>query len=461
LRLWNLRDGRCEVSLRGHAAPVTAVAISSDSKYAVSAAQDKTLRVWETASAKCVQILRGHSAAVLSLLLLPGGRSCVSAGADRVMRLWNIQTGECLREFSGQPGKIGAIVSSPDGRFLLSGGVDLRVWEIDTGRCLLVVPVAGGNLTSLALSNDGKILVSAQAEATGILHLWSLKWEYKFPAGTPWHDGARPYLENFLELRRPLAADGLSRYGAAVWSDEDFAGLFQELQQRGYGWLTPEGVFAKLGELNGRIHRDRRQAEKLRFRRQLVDKAPFLILGAALLFLLTVGAGLLVWYRAGQEQSARRAMEIQAAKEKADEQLKRRLAANMAVRAEAERQRHEALLAEEAARKLKDNKQELALRKRAIEYFMTQGKTFSTQGNKSKAIAAYKKVKMLSESQDVSSLLAEVEVALGPLVEKVSQKAIDENKPAAVKDSQGLPVVHLRETGRELQPGDGVPLTTQ
>ena len=453
LRLWRLRDGRCELILRGHSAPVTGVAVSPDGRKIISSSRDRSLRVWETASGKCLRVLRGHGSAVLNLIFLPDGRGCVSSSADMAMRIWDVQAGECVLEIPSQSGGIGALACSPDGRYLFSGGVDLRMWDLATGRCLLVVPVTGGAVPALALSQDGRNMISAQVADSTVLYAWDLDWKYKFPAVALWDDGALPYLETFLQRRRAVSKDGLSRYGAASWNDAQFLELLSELRQRGYGWLMPQGVFSKLRELNAAAQKEGKKTGGFFLRRKLVNNAPLIVVTVIALVLAGAGAILLEWYRIGQTQAAMRAAEQQAAKDKADKQLRQRLAANMAVRAEMESQRkRKEESASAAGRRAQDSKRELLRRKRAVEYFLGQGKSLGAQGKKAAAIAAYKKVKMLSEGRNVEVLVGAAEAVIGPLPEEPVLPA------SAARVEDGLPSVPMNASDGQAQDA-GAPMT--
>jgi hypothetical protein len=100
------------------------------------------------------------------------------------------------------------------------------------------------------MSADGHWIVSASLDGT--IRAWELDWDYEFPEPADWDDGADPYLEIFLALHTPVAPDGVSREGAPAWSDEDVAALLAELGMRGYGWLRPAGVRARLKTLAAR-----------------------------------------------------------------------------------------------------------------------------------------------------------------------------------------------------------------
>lgn len=470
VRLWRLSDGAAETTFRGHSAAVTAVGITTCSKHTVSASRDKTLRVWETASGRCVRVLRGHRAAVVSLHVLPDGRHCVSSSVDMSMRLWEFSTGCCLLEFSGQAGRIGAMAVSPDGRFLFAGGVDLRVWDLASGRCLLTVPVAGKAVVSLALSRDGRMLVSGQADESGLLHVWTPQWRTVFPSAAPWHEGALPYLENFLENHRPVAKDGLTRYGTASWTDADFAELTADLQHRGYGWLAPEGVFKKLVELNVHVRREKGAAERMRVVRLLVKWAPVLYRAAAIILLMAAAGSLYRWYYVEQKLSAARAEENRIQKENVDRQLRERLAANMAARDAMERKQLSEKDAQKAAPAVKDDAErqkrqarELALKQRAIDYFMAQGREFGSKGRKAEAIAAYKKVKILSEPGNNAALLAEVEIALGPLPDSAIQPPKPAPKPKGQdkkKGGDGTPDLLIRPNDAGFVADEGAPISS-
>jgi len=95
------------------------------------------------------------------------------------------------------------------------------------------------------------------------LRLYELDWDLEMPGPSHWHDGALPYLEQFLTLHTPTAGTlptdrapsepevvaALSRRGTPKWTDEDFQALLRKLGYAGYGWLRPDGVRKKLEEL--------------------------------------------------------------------------------------------------------------------------------------------------------------------------------------------------------------------
>ena len=99
-----------------------------------------------------------------------------------------------------------------------------------------------------AMSADGCKLLTGTKD--GRVRLYRICYQFEFPGFSDWDEGARPYLEIFLTIHPD-------------WTDEDFGGFISELQNRGYGWLRPEGVRAKILEMQA--VRARAMPEKKKF----------------------------------------------------------------------------------------------------------------------------------------------------------------------------------------------------
>ena len=94
---------------------ISDVAWSSDSRFVVSASDDKTLKVirgcavflfespfeimvcfqiWELSSGKCLKTLKGHSNYVFCCNFNPQSNLVVSGSFDESVRSWDVRTGE-------------------------------------------------------------------------------------------------------------------------------------------------------------------------------------------------------------------------------------------------------------------------------------------------------------------------------------------------------------------------------
>jgi WD40 repeat protein len=121
------------VTLRGHTAPVQAVAVTPDGTLLVTGGRDNTVRLWDPRTGKEVTTLGKHHGWVEGLAFSADGRRLVSASRDRMVKLWDVPGRKVLRKFPGA-GRLATI--SPDGRLVVSTGLHegVSVWDVKTGK---------------------------------------------------------------------------------------------------------------------------------------------------------------------------------------------------------------------------------------------------------------------------------------------------------------------------------------
>eukprot|EP00798_Chlamydomonas_sp_ICE-L_P015273 gene15273-21355_t len=71
IRMFDIEAGRLVRRFKGHKDRITAIQISSDSRWLLSASMDSTIRVWDIPAAQCLQVMRLGSAPITSLSLSP------------------------------------------------------------------------------------------------------------------------------------------------------------------------------------------------------------------------------------------------------------------------------------------------------------------------------------------------------------------------------------------------------
>ena len=144
LRLWDLTTGKMLRALRGHTGSVSALVVTPDSHYAISAGSDafglrvdRSVRIWDLERSISPPIALEHSRSVTSVAFVPSKGAAVSASEDGMVKVWDLETGHDLaagqandNRFSG----IAGVAVTPNGRRVISRNGSLTVWDVATGQ---------------------------------------------------------------------------------------------------------------------------------------------------------------------------------------------------------------------------------------------------------------------------------------------------------------------------------------
>ncbi len=175
LKVWDLAAGEETRTLTGHTAPVLSVVVMRDGRRAASASADHTLKIWDLRTGKMERTLRGHAAPVLSVTASPDGRRLASASADNTLKVWDPDSGGETRTLVGHGNPVSSAVVTPDGNFVASASHDktLKIWDLHTGEAIRTLAGHTGWVTSAAVTPDGRFLVSASYDRT--LKIWDMR----------------------------------------------------------------------------------------------------------------------------------------------------------------------------------------------------------------------------------------------------------------------------------------------
>ena len=171
-------DTHQEINLLvGHAAPVSAVAFSSDGDTLVSGSQDGTIQASNPHTGELKASPRGHERGrINSIAFLPQSRIFASGCSDKTVRLWSATTGNYITTLMGHTGPVASVAFSRDGLMLASGGGHedntIRLWKAEDNFRIAVPSLIGHEygVTSVAFSPDGQLLVSGSMDDT--IRLW-------------------------------------------------------------------------------------------------------------------------------------------------------------------------------------------------------------------------------------------------------------------------------------------------
>nr|MCU0552297.1 hypothetical protein [Leptolyngbya sp. Prado105] len=109
VRAWNWRTGNPIFSLKGHRAPIRAIALSQDGYTLVTGSDDRTIKVWNVRTGEELTTLNGQRSPVSAIAISADGQTVVSSGCnqyelrdrqarwtvrDRALRIWKLPQGE-------------------------------------------------------------------------------------------------------------------------------------------------------------------------------------------------------------------------------------------------------------------------------------------------------------------------------------------------------------------------------
>jgi WD40 repeat protein len=164
----------------GHMSKVKDVMFTSDNRYLVSAAYDKTVRVWDVETGDIVRTIRGQSqigpeGKIYAAALSPDDRWLAVGGwmKNDEIRLIDFRTGEVVFLFKGHSNVATGLAFSPDSRLLLSVGSDAtaRIWDVNARKNLHVLKGHKDDIYGLAFSPDGRVVATASDDKT--IKLWN------------------------------------------------------------------------------------------------------------------------------------------------------------------------------------------------------------------------------------------------------------------------------------------------
>jgi len=253
-------DGQVQATLRGHAGPVRAVALTPDGLTLLSGSDDGTVRAFDVASGtqkfsvalgsavqalavspdgnrfaaglaggsislrnvsdgSLVQTLSAHTAAVNDLAFSADGGRLVSGANDRKAILWNAAAGTTLRTFDHAQ-TVRAVALSPIDDNLLATGDDagaIRLWNTADGSLIRTINAHGEAINDLRFSPDGSTLYSASDDNTA----------------KAWNPNSGGLIRRFEGHVADVVALGVSPDGATLYTGSDDATL--------RSWSTADG----------------------------------------------------------------------------------------------------------------------------------------------------------------------------------------------------------------------------
>jgi WD40 repeat protein len=169
-----------EKELRRFNGPASVIALSADGKQSLMI-NGATIQLWDNETGKELKRLEGQKRDDQCVAISPDSKWAVSGGKDKIIQLWDLETGKEVRRMAGHTLEIHGIAFSPDGKWIASGSYDgtVRLWDAATGKELLrleghteAVHPDGKAVLAVAFAPDGRSIVSAGKDRS--VRLWRL-----------------------------------------------------------------------------------------------------------------------------------------------------------------------------------------------------------------------------------------------------------------------------------------------
>ncbi len=159
VQILNMKSHKRAFKFQEHDDPVTSVAFTPSGEV-VSGDEAGRIFFWDPQVRRVIRRLKAHHAAVTAIAVSTSGRFAVSGGLEGCIRLWELKTGDEF-ELSKAAWKdaVSCVSFSRDGCYIGAAGDQGRVglWDFRTGK-LLSRMEGCGKIDSIAFSTEGGIL---------------------------------------------------------------------------------------------------------------------------------------------------------------------------------------------------------------------------------------------------------------------------------------------------------------
>lgn len=114
-----------------HEAGINDIVFTADSKYILTASDDKTIIIWEIESGKPLRTYRGHTSYVFCVNVSSHGNLLVSGSYDETVRVWDLKNAKCIRVINAHSDPVSAVDFNKEGTLIVSSSYD-GLWSHDT-----------------------------------------------------------------------------------------------------------------------------------------------------------------------------------------------------------------------------------------------------------------------------------------------------------------------------------------
>lgn len=169
IRFFDFKTRELKRMFLGHVERVADIAVTADSKFAVSASFDRTLKIWDLASLdrdSATQTPDGHTDAINDVSLSADGQHAVTGSDDKTVKYWNVAEGRVIRTLEPRSASVTAVALSASGHraVLATWRGEFIVWNPETGDIVCTLAKQVSTIRELAISPDQKLVYALTYE---------------------------------------------------------------------------------------------------------------------------------------------------------------------------------------------------------------------------------------------------------------------------------------------------------
>jgi WD40 repeat protein len=213
IQIWDLRNHRELLKLKGHREAIHDVAFSPDGRLLASVSAGGSVKVWsalpgreifdctslpwgvshasngrklayaylpdwiairDTESGRLIANLRWLHRNCLTVAFRPDGRELATGDVFGKTAIWDVATGRLLRVLRGHSHYSLPVLYSRDGRRLVTGSRDgtVGIWDAESGRQLRVLARSQDSVAAVDVTPDGRRIVMADGK---VARIWNLE----------------------------------------------------------------------------------------------------------------------------------------------------------------------------------------------------------------------------------------------------------------------------------------------
>ena len=131
---------QAKMTIMAHQKCINIAKFSPNDKLIASGSQDKIVKIWQAKDLKQVMELKGHLKGVWDLEFSPAEKQIVTVSGDKLIKVWNISgdKGECIATLQGHADQLVKIKWLNQGLQLASASVDgvVKLWNLKKQQCV-------------------------------------------------------------------------------------------------------------------------------------------------------------------------------------------------------------------------------------------------------------------------------------------------------------------------------------